>query len=521
MSIIQQLVSGIGVPNFYVLIPEIIILITAFVVFFIELFGKNKRSLITWTTVAGLSLSLIFTFVIVLGILNLITNPQILAHAKESGFYSFIISNFFEQYMTLFGLYSVDIFSLVFKVFILVGTLFVIFHLRSYAESKKTYYGEYYYLILFAVLGMMIMVSSPNLITFYIGLELMSIAVYILIGMYRKNYLSKEAAFKYLIIGGTGTAIISYAIALIYGFSGKFAFGDILKTLFYSDQTNVGLIGGLILLILGLALKASAVPMHFWTPDAYEGAPTPITAFMAAPVKIATYAVILKIMVEAFPFVSEQWSLAWAILAALSMVVGNAVALVQKNVKRMLAYSSIAHTGYIVAALAAPTTVGFAALIFYSLIYVFMAVGALMFLSLFERFEGWTNHIDDFKGLARKNPWMAFVMGAFMFSMLGIPPTVGFMGKLFVFLALIGSDIWWLAVLLVIMSIVSAGYYLKVVSNMYFYDPAKPISFNISLPEKLSMGILAIIVIILGIYPTWFFKVSTNLSSILISTIGG
>ncbi len=517
-SIIQQLVSGIGIPNFVVLIPEILVLITAFTIFILEMVSKNRK-LITAISLTGLGTAALFIFVIASGIFYMLLNPNAIPEIRNSPFYSFIISNFLEQYVTLYNLYIVDIFSLIFKFFLIISTMWVLFHLRKYAEGKKTYFGEYYYLIIFALLGMMIVVSSPNLISFYIGLELMSIALYILIGIYRKNYPSKEGAFKYLIIGGTGTAIVSYAIAFIYGATGTFDFSEITKAAF-SEEVNIGLLFGMLLLVLGLALKASAVPLHFWTPDAYEGAPTPITAYLAGPSKIVTYAVILRIMVEAFPYLSEYWSYGWAILAALSMVIGNFIALRQKNVKRMLAYSSIAHTGYIVAAIAAPTGMGFAALIFYSLVYVFMAIGALLFLAIFERFEGWTNHLDDFKGLARRNPIMALIMLIYMFSMLGIPPTVGFIGKLGVLLALIGSDIWWLAVVLIVMSIVSAGYYLKVVANMYMYEPVKNISFDIALSEKISMGILAAIIIYLGIYPTQFWQISTTLSSILVSTIG-
>ncbi|RMD46278.1 MAG: NADH-quinone oxidoreductase subunit N, partial [Aquificota bacterium] len=254
--------------------------------------------------------------------------------------------------------------------------------------------------------------------------------------------------------------------------------------------------------------------------DAYEGAPTPVTTFMAVVVKVATFALILRVMVEAFPFVSEKWSYMWAILAALSMIVGNFIALRQKNVKRMLAYSSIAHTGYITAALAAPTGMGFAAFIFYTIVYIFMGIGAFAALSSLEKSEGWTNHIDNFKGLAKSNPLVALMVLVFMFSMLGIPPTVGFMGKLGIFLALIGSNIWWLAVVLVVMSIISAGYYLRVVSVMYMYEPLKRFKFEINAVEKTILILMAIIILILGIYPTLFWGFSTNLSSMLIASVG-
>ncbi len=488
MSILEQLVSGLTFPNLYALLPELIVLFTAFIVFAIELFSKSRFA-ISVTTTIGLILAFLSTLII-----------------REGD-------------LIFYGLYIIDTFSLLFKAFLILGTLFVIVNLRSYLEAKKTYYGEYYYLTLFALLGSMIMVSAPNLVTFYIGLELSAVSMYILAGMFRKDFKSKEGAFKYLMIGGAGTAIVSYAIAIIYGRTGTFDNLEIAKQL-TSDNLDYGLVGGLALLVIGLALKASAVPFHQWTPDAYEGAPTPITAFMASVAKIATYAVILRIMVEAFPFVSKEWSLMWAILAALSMIIGNFIALRQENVKRMLAYSSIAHTGYIVAALAAPTGMGMAALIFYSLIYLFMSIGAFILLSGLEKTHGWTNHIDDFKGLAKKNPGIALAMLLFMFSMLGIPPTVGFMGKLNVFLALIGSDIWWLAVVLVVMSIISAGYYLRVVIYMYMYDPVSKVKNNLALPEVITVFVMSVLVFILGIYPTLFYKFSTTVTSLLIASIG-
>jgi NADH-quinone oxidoreductase subunit N len=487
MTIVQQLVAGLGVPNFQVLIPEIIVLITAILVFVMELFTKNKN-LLSVVSVIGLAI----------GGLSILT-----------------IS---EGAITLYGLYIVDSFSLAFKFFLIVFTILAVINLQPYVEAKKTHYGEYYYLIIFSLLGMMIMVSSPNLVSFYIGLELMSVSTYILVGLWKKDYKSKEGAFKYLIMGGAGTAIISYAIALIYGKTGSFDFARIFHEV--QDKSDIGLTAGIGLLIVGLALKASAVPFHFWTPDAYESAPTPITGFMASVSKIATYAVILRIMVEAFPLNNVVWSYGWAVLAGVSMVVGNFVALKQRNVKRMLAYSSIAHTGYILAALASPNGMGFTALIFYSLVYLFMALGGFIFLSAFEKNGNWTNDLEDFKGLAKKHPIMALYMLIYMFSMLGIPPTVGFMGKFGVFMALISSNIWWLAVILVITSIVSAGYYLRVVSYMYMYEPVKEGRFNLNPIEKFTVGFLAVMVLVIGIYPAVFWEISNVLTSILIMNIG-
>lgn len=489
---VEQIVSSLGMPNLSLVLPEIIILITAFILLVVELFNKN-RTLITSITLGGLSLSLISLF-------TFISKP-----ITGTTFYDLII---------------IDGFSTVGKIFLIIATMFIILNFPSYYEQKKSFYGEYYYITLFALLGLMIMISSANLVSFYIGLELASISVYILAGMFKKDYLSKEGAFKYLIIGGAGTAIISYAIALIYGATGSFAFDEIAT---YLNDTGgyigLGMLGGIVLLIVGLGLKASAVPFHHWTPDAYEGASTPITAFMATVVKIATYLIIAKILVLAFPIVSGLWSIGWAILAAASMIIGNFIALKQDNVKRMLAYSSIAHTGYITAALASGTESGISALIFYSLIYIFMSIGGFIFLAAMEKAKGWSNHINDFKGLAKKNPLMALFMLIIMFSMLGIPPTVGFMGKFGVFIALIDQNIWWLALVLVVMSIVSAGYYLRVVIYMYMYEPENDKNPELALPEIFTVSFMSLFILILGIYPTIFFKIAGDLASLLFKYI--
>jgi len=220
------------------------------------------------------------------------------------------------------------------------------------------------------------------------------------------------------------------------------------------------------------------------------------------------------------PFAYEVWNLGWALLAAASMIFGNFVALKQDNVKRMLAYSSIAHSGYILAALAAPTDAAFTALIFYSLVYIFMGLGGFIFLSALERQYDWNNHINDFRGLSKRSPMLALFMLIFMFSMLGIPPTVGFFGKLGIFLALIGSDIWWLAVVLVVMSIVSAGYYLRVVIYMYMHEPVSKARFNLSVGEAFTLAFMATMVLILGIYPTVFIDISHLLGTFLMQGVG-
>ncbi|MCX7738868.1 MAG: NADH-quinone oxidoreductase subunit N [Hydrogenothermaceae bacterium] len=485
MGILLSIVADLGVPNFYVLIPEIIVLTVALTILVLELFTKNK-SLLSALSIFGLGLAAISVFFIQ------------------------------EGDKTLYGLYIVDTFSLWFKFLILITSITIFAVFNPYIDSKRSYYGEHYYLMLFSILGMMIMVSSPNLITMYMGLELMSISLYILVGLLKRDYKSKEGAFKYLIIGGAGTAIISYGIALIYGKTGTFDLIGIALKL--QDNIDVGGIGGLVLLIVGLALKASAVPFHFWTPDAYEAAPTPITALMGGVAKLATYATIVRVTVDAFGGSSEVWAPAWAVLAAASMVVGNFIALRQKDVKRMLTYSSIAHTGYILAALASGNGVGFFAILFYAMVYVFMAIAGFLFLSAFERNEGWTNSVEDFKGLAKRHPIMALYMLILMFSMLGIPPTAGFMGKFGIFLSLISADVWWLTIVLVITSVISAGYYLRIVANMYMYEPISKAKFNLTQIEKAVIGFLSILTLLLGVYPAIFWEISNLLTNSLLMT---
>jgi len=498
MDVLKELVQNLAMPNLGLVFPEMIILITAFIVLLAELFTKNRLILLIITLI-GLSLSTVAIYT--------------LLPVASKGFA-----------LTFYNMIEISYFSLVLKIFLILGTIFVVINMPQYLDKKKTHYGEFYYLILFALLGLMIMISSTSLVSLYIGLELASITIYILAGMYRKDYKSKEGAFKYLIIGGAGTAIISYAIAMIYGATGSFYFLDSTKEIalkiFSTGGVDIGILGGLALLLVGLGLKASAVPFHHWTPDAYEGAPTPITAFMASVVKLGIYTVILKTLAIAFIPLVDFWTVGWGVLAAASMIIGNFIALRQENVKRMLAYSSIAHTGYIMAALASGADAGFSALVFYSLIYVFMAIGSFIFLSAMEKDGRWTNHIEDFKGLAKKNPIMALLMLIIMFSLLGIPPTVGFMGKLGVFLSLVYGEVWWLAVILVIMSVISAGYYLRVVIYMYFYDPVNDTNPRLTPTEVFTVSFTAVIILILGIYPTILMNISKYMVASLLNFIG-
>jgi len=335
---------------------------------------------------------------------------------------------------------------------------------QKYYSSKRSFYGEFYYMLSFTLLGAMILVSSYNLIVIYVSLELVSIGFYILTSLLRGSFVSKEGAFKYLILGGISIALASYGAVFMYIYSGSL---DLREILSYEGSDHHYLILGLVFFLVGFAIKIGAVPFHFWLPDAYQGAPTPITAFMASVGKLAFFIPVVRIM----PLLQEKFSFAWmltvGIIAAATMLYGNLVALVQKDVKRLLAYSSIAHSGYILAGVAVTKVIGLKAVVYFLLVYAIMSAGSFFVLAMLERTEGWKNQLYDFSGMRFNIPYMAVAFMIYMFALLGVPPTVGFVGKTLVFMALSFGKLWWLAFIMIVSTAISTGYYIRLVVLMF------------------------------------------------------
>jgi NADH-quinone oxidoreductase subunit N len=371
-------------------------------------------------------------------------------------------------------LYVIDDFGTFFKsLFLIILFLISIVSLR-YAAREEIGFGEYYALLSLGVLGMMVMVSSNSFITIFIGLEVMSLAIYILCGLFRDNLKSVEAALKYFLLGAFATAFLLYGMAMTYASSGTIDVRELaylvsehcfdITPLFYC---------GMSLLIVGFGFKIASVPFHMWTPDVYEGAPTSITAYMATGVKAAAFGAFLRVFYTGFlPFIADWSAILWFI-AVLTMIVGNIIALVQNNIKRLLAYSSIAHAGYILVAFVIGDKALSSSILFYLLVYAFMNIGAFTVVILLGRKGEPNEEIESYAGLAARHPFIALSMSIFLLSLAGIPPLAGFMGKFYIFSAAIKTHYYWLAVIGMLNSVVAAYYYLRVLMYMYFKEPER------------------------------------------------
>lgn len=408
------------------------------------------------------------------------------------------------------NLYTIDNFGTFFKVLILIVSLLVTLLSLRYVEREDIIGGEYYSLLLFGVLGMMIMVSSNHFVTIFIGLELMSISIYVLCGLLNANPRSAEAALKYFLLGAFSTAFLLYGMALIYATTGILdvrGIADYLSagTFFLTPMFMVGLA----LLIVGFGFKTASVPFHMWTPDVYEGAPTSITAYMATGVKAAAFGAFLRVFYTAFlPFLGAWSGILW-LIAVLTMTLGNITALVQDDVKRMLAYSSIAHAGYILIAFVIGDKNFSASILFYVLVYTFMNIGAFAVVILLGQKNAANTSIEVYAGLAARHPVIALAMSIFLLSLAGVPPLAGFMGKFYILSAAIKAKYYWLAVIGVLNSAVAAYYYLRVIMYMYFKEPGS----ELARPDFSPAYTLAIVISVwalfhMGIFPRDFLLIA-------------
>lgn len=369
------------------------------------------------------------------------------------------------------GAFRIDAFSDFAKVIIFIAAAIAILMSDRFLGGEELGRPEYPVLIVLAAFGMSLMVSATDLISLYMGVETQSLALYILATFNRDSRRSTEAGLKYFVLGALSSCLLLYGASLIYGFTGATSFEAIARVAETSDS-NVGLVVGIVFLVSGLAFKVSAAPFHMWTPDVYEGAPTPVTAFFAAAPKVAAMALFARTMVTSFPGVIEDWQPVIALIALASMAVGAFSAIVQTNIKRLMAYSSIGHMGYALIGLAAGTASGISAILIYMSIYVVMTIGAFACILTMRRRGGMTENISDLSGLSRTNMPLALVLTVLLFSLAGVPPTAGFFGKWYVFLAAVESDLIWLAVAGVIASAISAYYYLRIIWFMWFDEPA-------------------------------------------------
>jgi NADH-quinone oxidoreductase subunit N len=409
------------------------------------------------------------------------------------------------------GLMAVDSFGLFFKaLFLLAAALTVLMSMR-YIEIEGVSPGEYYFLILCATLGMMVMAGGIDLIAIFIGLETMAVSFYILAGFIKPNQRSNEAAVKYFLLGAFSLGILLYGMSFMYGLSGSTGLRVMAKA-FVGQEHDPRLILAVITVAAGIGFKIAAVPFHMWAPDVYEGAPTPVTAFLSVGSKAASFAMLLRIFLEGLPTLSANWVPLFEVLAIVTMTVGNVAALTQSNLKRMLAYSSIAHAGYLligVVAAGAGYERGVTATLVYLFTYSFMQLGAFMVIVLMRRQNAIGDELKDLSGLYQRRPVAAFAMLLFMLSLGGIPPTAGFMGKFWLFGAAIESGYVWLAVIGVLNSAISLYYYLRIVVFMYLKKDATVAADGMTSPSlAFAMAVAVAATIFLGVYPRLLFELA-------------
>jgi len=396
----------------------------------------------------------------------------------------------------------VDNYSLFFIATVLLTAFLTVLISLDYLRKAELERGEYYYLMLFSVSGMMLMAMANDLILIFLALELLSIPLYVLSGFARPRVDSEESAMKYFLLGAFASGFLVFGVAMVYGATGSTSLPEVLDSAAAGGEL---LFAGAVLILVGLAFKVAAVPFHMWTPDVYEGAPTSVTAFMSVGAKVAGFAALIRIFIYALPDLSDAWVPALAVIAALTMILGNVIALVQRNVKRMLAYSSIAHAGFIMMGVAAAISSqeGMSAALFYMLAYLFTNLGAFAVVIAVERQDYEGVMLDDYKGLYKRSPLLALALAYFMLSLTGIPPTGGFTAKFSVFGAVINADMVWLAIIAVITSVISAYFYLRLVFYSFMFDGEGVVTAK---PALVAAVVVAVaLTFLLGVYPGPFF----------------
>jgi len=402
------------------------------------------------------------------------------------------------------GNYIRDPMSDLLKLGILLTSLLAFLYAKDYLRDRGLFKGEFYTLGLFAVLGMMIMTSANSFLTIYLGLELLALCLYALVAFNRNSPQGAEAAMKYFVLGALASGMLLYGISMIYGATGTLRFDELAQVVGKGDLNRLVMIFGIVFLVIGLSFKLGAVPFHMWVPDIYHGAPTAVTLFIGSAPKIAAFALAMRLLVDGLSGLHggwEGWQGMLIILSVLSMAIGNLIAVAQSNIKRMLAYSTISHVGFILLGILAGTKEGYTASMFYTLVYALMSAGAFGVIIALSRKGFEAENLADFKGLNQRNPWFAAMMLLLMFSMAGVPPTVGFFAKLFVLNAVVSVDLTWLALVGVFFSIIGAFYYIRVIKLMYFDQPVDqtPLTLGVDTQVVLSMNGLAML--ILGLFP--------------------
>jgi NADH-quinone oxidoreductase subunit N len=403
--------------------------------------------------------------------------------------------------VALGGLFELDHMAQVLKIVTLLIVAAVFVYSTDYLQRRAILKGEYYVLGLFSTLGAMVLISAGSLITLYLGLELMSLCLYAMVAFDRDSGIAAESAIKYFVLGSMASGTLLYGMSIVYGVTGSLELGAIAGAAHHGLGGNIGLIFGIAFLIVGVGFKFGAVPFHMWIPDVYEGSPTCVTVFIGTASKLAAFALAMRLLPEALAGSQADWSQMLVVLAVLSMAIGNIVAIAQTNIKRMLAYSTISHVGYVLLGILSGTAQGYQASMFYMISYVLVAAGGFGMVLLLARQGFESDKIDDFRGLNARSPWFAGMMAFLMFSLAGLPPFIGFWAKLGVIQAVLGVDYIWLAVVAVLFSVVGAFFYLRIVKLMYFDDPTETTAIGGSVLMRAVLSVNALLVLVLGVIP--------------------
>lgn len=398
------------------------------------------------------------------------------------------------------GSFVMDKMSIVCKSWILIVSIGVFLYSRDYVNARRITCGEYYTLALSGVLGMMIMVSSSTMLTLYLGLELLSLSLYALVALNKSDGRSSEAAMKYFVLGALASGALLYGISMVYGATGSLHFDEIAAAM-AGNENSTAAVFGLAFVVVGIAFKFGAAPFHMWVPDVYDGAPTSVALYISAAPKIAAFALAVRFLVDGLITAHSSWQGMLIVIAVLSMVLGNLIAIAQVSIKRLLAYSTISHVGFILMGILSGSSDGYSAAMFYAITYAITSMGAFGIILAMDRTGVATSLLTDLRGLFRRNPVYAAVMMVLLISMTGVPPTVGFYAKLAVLKSVVAADLTWLAIIAVVMSVVGAFYYLRVIKYMFFDDPAEQTPVLAAFDVQVGLAVNGLAIIWFGIFP--------------------
>ncbi len=470
--------------KYLVVMPEVALLIAASVILMISIFAGRRSELFTFT----LSMATLFgvVFLILLGI----KQPDVVLFNE---------------------MYVYDDLAKFIKLLVCVTVVVIFVYARPYLMSRSHSRPEFYILGLFATLGMLVMASAQNFITIYLGLELLSLCLYALVAYMRDSNDAAEAAIKYFVLGAIASGMLLYGMSIMYGVTGALSMSEISAYIANVNDLNIGLIFALTFIVVGVAFKFGAVPFHMWVPDVYQGAPTAVTLFIATAPKFAAFVMAIRLLSHGMQELVVDWQQMLMILAVLSLIFGNVIAIAQSHIKRMLAYSTISHIGFVLLGFLSGENFGYASALFYTVIYVLMAAGAFGVLLLLKKNDDTdVDALSEFKGLGQSHPRLAIIMLLIMFSMAGMPLTVGFYAKLYVLQSLVYNNFLWLAVLAVIMSIVGAFYYLRVIKHMYFDELDQSLGAQNALVANTVLSVNGLLIVGLFIFPNYLLNYCVN-----------